>query len=562
MSDSHNLTPAPTIHGELQVDVISDRLDWDDLFHISTLHSFLWSQISRFTSSLRESLRNYHIPTQIEKKKQDDNGGESKKAIAAREKVRFLESTLDNLDAVEKFNYSDSTFSDYSQGQLNHDDIIDLAANMICENEILRQVIGQKFPYIFVDEAQDTFENVVEAINSVCKEDGLPIVGYFGDPMQQIFEKRAGNFAGPATSALITKRENYRCSKKVINLLNSLRVDVRQFPAGKNTKIEGSVLLRLVRAETPEGKRKKYTEDQIQRASARFDEAMKHWGWLENSNVKQLFLVRQMIARRLGFPNLQKLFTGKYASAKAQEDYEKGEHFLIKPFVDSLCHLVQSQRDGDMRRVIDILRKSSPAFDPEGVNAKLSLTKMNEKSATLTKMLSHLWDNNTVGDILKFCLENDVCKISDRLSEHLTRPPRDEEYNQDLHVIDKGEWLVDEFLKMTSVEIAPLVNFVSENTPFSTQHGVKGEEYKDVLVVFDDIEAAWNNYSFTKSLTPNTSGEPTEGQYERTRKLAYVCFSRAEENLRILLFTPTPEAARDELISRKLFNEDQISIAE
>ena len=95
----------------------------------------------------------------------------------------------------------------------------------------------------------------------------------------------------------------------------------------------------------------------------------------------------------------------------------------------------------------------------------------------------------------------------------------------------------------------------------STQHGVKGEKYKDVLVVFDDVEAGWNNFSFTKTLTPNTSGAPTEGRYERSRKLAYVCFSRAEENLRILLFTPDPDAAKKELISNNLFEERQISIA-
>ena len=96
---------------------------------------------------------------------------------------------------------------------------------------------------------------------------------------------------------------------------------------------------------------------------------------------------------------------------------------------------------------------------------------------------------------------------------------------------------------------------------FGGDCGVKGEEYKDVLVVFDDVEAAWNNFSFTKTLTPNTSGAPTEGQYERSRKLAYVCFSRAEENLRILLFTPDPDAAKKELISNNLFEERQISIA-
>jgi DNA helicase II / ATP-dependent DNA helicase PcrA len=66
--------------------------------------------------------------------------------------------------------------------------------------------------------------------------------------------------------------------------------------------------------------------------------------------------------------------------------------------------------------------------------------------------------------------------------------------------------------------------------------------------------------SFTKTLTPNTSGNPTEGQYDRSTKLAYVCFSRAEENLRILLFTPNPTNAQNELVTSGLFKQNQIEI--
>jgi DNA helicase II / ATP-dependent DNA helicase PcrA len=543
------------------VEVISNRLDWDELFCVSTLHSFLWGEVRRFTPNIREALRGYLIPRHIAKKQRDDNGGQSKRAVAAREKIASLQADLGRLDAVDKFEYSDTNFSDYTQGRLNHNDVIDIAAYLISENEILRRLIGQKYPYIFVDEAQDTFENVVEALNKLCEDEGLPVVGYFGDPMQQIYDKRAGDFTGPANSTWITKEENFRSSRKVIDLLNEFRQDVQQFPAGKNADIEGSVLVRLVRAEVPEGERRRYTEDQIVRTSARFEDALESWGWHGRDDVKHLFLVRQMIARRLGFPELQKLFTGPFASTQAQEDYEKGEHFLLKAFVISIHPLVQAQRDGNLRRVIDVLRNSSPAFNPQGVNADRTLGEMRERSIELMRRLSDLWDKNTLGEILMFCRENELCEISNRLMEHLDREPREEAYDPDLHSSDKSDWLADAFFGMSTSEIQPFVEFISDNTPLSTQHGVKGEEYKDVLVVFDDTEAAWNNYSFTKTLTPNTSGNPTEGQYNRSRKLAYVCFSRAEENLRILLFTPNPEIAKGELISNKLFEENQISIA-
>ena len=154
-----------------------------------------------------------------------------------------------------------------------------------------------------------------------------------------------------------------------------------------------------------------------------------------------------------------------------------------------------------------------------------------------------------------------MCHFSDQLSEHIARAPRAEEYDADLYESEKGDWLADSLLGMPSKEIEAYFGFVNENTPLSTQHGVKGEEYNRVVVVFDDFEANWHNYSFTKTLTPNTSGSPTDGQYDRSQKLAYVCFSRAEEHLRILLFTPDPVAAKQELIAKSLLSNDQIAIA-
>ena len=51
------------------VKVISNRLYWDDLFLVSTLHKFLWNEIKRFTPNIRETLRGQVIPAHIENKK-------------------------------------------------------------------------------------------------------------------------------------------------------------------------------------------------------------------------------------------------------------------------------------------------------------------------------------------------------------------------------------------------------------------------------------------------------------------------------------------------------------
>lgn len=542
------------------VEVIEKRLGWDELFCVSTLHGFLWNEVKRFTPNIRAALQDCIIPSYIAKKQEEDNGGNSKKAVSARARIEELTEDLEKLNSVTKFVYNDNQFSDYCEGKIGHDDVISVSALLISENELLRRIIGQKYPYIFVDEAQDTFGVVVKALNKLCENDGLPVVGYFGDPMQQIYEKRAGDFTGPGGAAFITKTENFRCASKVIDLLNAFRSDVQQYPAGSNAEVVGSVEIRLIEAEKPEAPRKRYSEAQLIRASERFEESLNYWGWAGCEDVKRLFLVRQMIARRLGFPEFQKLFTGPYASTRAKDNYESGEHPLLKPFVRTIWLLVKFYQAGDMRTVIDILRESSPAFDPDGMNSGRTLGHMRDLAKEMVGRLSEQWDTGTLGEILVFCLDVGLCRMSDRVIEDLTREPMDVAFDKNLHSNEKGLWLADEFFQMSTSEVESFSDFINDNTPFSTQHGVKGEEYNDVVVVFDDVEAGWNNYSFTKTLTPQTSGDATEGQLEKSTKLAYVCFSRAEVNLRIILFTPDPVAAKNELVANGLFSKEHVSI--
>src|SRR5680860_781157 len=114
------------------VGVIFSRLNFDEIFYVSTLHSFLWTVIDRFSTDIRKTLINHHIPAQIAKKQEDDNGGNSKKAVAARQKIASLQEDVKSLQEVPRFFYSEnSTFSNYNEGHLSHDDIIAIAGYLI-----------------------------------------------------------------------------------------------------------------------------------------------------------------------------------------------------------------------------------------------------------------------------------------------------------------------------------------------------------------------------------------------------------------------------------------------
>lgn len=542
------------------VEVIKARLGFDDLYLVSTLHGFLWGQISHFHKDIRQALRESCIPTLIAKVKEDDDGGKSKKAKKARAKIERLTEELAMIESIERFDYVDTIISDYSKGQIGHDDIIAIATYLFANNATFRRITGLRFPYIFIDEAQDTFAGIVAGLNLVSARTGHPVIGYFGDPWQQIYDRSAGAFEPPDGGEIIKKTENFRCSKSVIRLLNAYRGDVEQYAAGENSTCEGSVEFLLVKAEVPTEPRKRYSEEQIGRALERMDAAVEDWGWTGRSDVMKLFLARQMIARRLGFAELNRLFTGDYASSRAQDAFEKGEHFLLKPFLSTICPLITAQGLGDDRRIISLLRRDSPAFAIDGLNAEKPLKFMVEISKDLVDQLRVLWNTKTIGVILRFCVDKQIILPSERLREHLDRAPRLEPFDDDLHGLDKGDWLADSLFQMAPEQVSRYADFLDSNTAYSTQHGVKGEQYEKVMVVYDDVEAAWNQYSFSKTLTPQTSGKPTDRQRSVTQKLAYVSFSRAKEDLRVLLFTPDPINARAELIDSKLLTQDQIRI--
>ena len=544
------------------VAVIRERLGFDDLFEVSTLHSFLWGEVGRFQADIHEAVTQFVIPLHIEATKKKDNGGESNTAIAARQKVEKLEEELEVLAEVRAWVYDDSNFSNFGEGLLGHDDVIAVAGYLLKEKSVFRRILGSRYPFIFVDEAQDTFVSIVEGLNELGAGVGLPLVGYFGDPWQQIYDDRVGALSPPDEGIAITKTENFRCCPQVVELLNSFRDDVEQVSSGTAAHLVGSVEMVLVESEAPEakeGRQKVYSAEQRDRALAKLDDAMVTWGWA-TEEVTMLFLVRQMIARRMGFETLNSLFTGPFASSRAEDEFKTGEHYLVRTFMNVILPLIRALREGDQRLVLDLLRARSPNFSSDGPNSSRSLGKMIELSRNAVETLEAAWASSTVKEVLLLAQDLGLARMPDRLREHLIREPRPEDYDEELHGQEKGDWLADAFFAMGTEELSPYFDFISENTPFSTQHGVKGEEYPNVVVVFDDVEARWNHYNFNKLLTPETIGEPTEGQLERGRKLAYVCFSRAELNLRILLFTPSPAEARAELLSKGHFKDSQIKM--
>ena len=139
----------------------------------------------------------------------------------ARDTIK-LERQLETINNVKRFNYESG--SDYSKGILGHDDIIKMVPQMIKDRPLLASIVGQKYPFCFVDESQDTFPDVVDALKAVARQmAGKSCLGFFGDPMQQIYVSGVGEIAPDENWKTITKPENFRCPTMVLSVINNIR---------------------------------------------------------------------------------------------------------------------------------------------------------------------------------------------------------------------------------------------------------------------------------------------------------------------------------------------------
>lgn len=116
----------------------------------------------------------------------------------------------------------------WAAGIIDHDDVILFAHRLLDENPRLRNFVSASFPFIFIDEFQDT--NPVQMKFVQWLAEAGSIVGVVGDPEQAIF-----GFQGATRKAFLgfnlSNHANYliednrRSTNQIVALLNNVRCD-------------------------------------------------------------------------------------------------------------------------------------------------------------------------------------------------------------------------------------------------------------------------------------------------------------------------------------------------
>ncbi|CAD7731429.1 ATP-dependent DNA helicase Rep [Xanthomonas hydrangeae] len=552
---------------EVAVGEISEDVGVSPLFQISTIHSFLWSIVRPFHSDILVWVQD-RIKEKIAERCEHFNKPRTQEKTKARleQEMVDLEAELAEVHKVEKFDYG--TGSSYAEGILGHDDILKLAPACIVVRPLLRQVIAARFPYIFVDESQDTHPDVVMALQTIAAEHPELCVGFFGDPMQRIYMGGAGPIELGEDWSEITKPENFRCPRAVLDVINAIRAEGdgleqtrgrTRMVDGHEQPVEGTSNLFVLPSD---GDRTACLMAVRQWLSEQTDDTQ----WLNDvreSDVRLLVLVHRMAASRLGFPSLYAALNDR-APMSLSEGLSDGTAWPLLPFVQHILPLVVSEQAGENFNVISILRSVSPKLEPDRLSGQDTATVLSDLQQAVRTLVELLAEGSqaTILDVLKHVRDSELLRLDDRFDAHLADDP------QNNHT--SGYDNVQAFIACGIQNLWAYQRYFSEESPFATHHGVKGAQFERVLVVIDDDEANYRQYSYGKYLgyTPLSENDDEhiaageESVLDRTRRLFYVCCSRATKDLAVVIFVPNVEVARAAIIEKKLFPQNVIRGAE
>ena len=470
---------------------------------------------------------------------------------------------------MSRFTYE--TGSNYSEGKLGDDDILRIGPAFIEQHDLMRAIVAQRFPFIFVDESQDTNPDVVRAFKSVAAMPGVDFcLGFFGDPMQKIYLTGAGAISLEEGWREISKPENFRCPTTVLTIINRIRaeddrlvqVSGNRFDAnGQPVPIPvGTAKMFIV----PAGPDRTARVNQIrERMAASNNDPL--WRSDEpDADVRMLVLVHRIAATRLGFPDVYASLNDNGSQA-LKDGLKEGTAWVLRPFVNYLLPLVAAARNDRDFELMSILRSGSPAMakiKAGGLDVAAVLDQLTIGVDTLVGLFAD-GSQSTIRDVLNFVRENDIAELDDRYIPYLNNREIEDPNDEDSEFRS-----VMEFLACRATQLWGYHKYVREMSPFATQQGIKGAEFQRVLVVLDDEESDYNLFSYGKywgiePLSPADRKNVDEGKdsvLDRTRRLFYVCCSRALRDLAVVFFVADTHRTHAAVLAKNLFPAEDVHL--
>ena len=538
-------------------DEIVNRLDYSLVFHISTIHSFVWDAIKYYQADIKHLYCQY-IQEDIQKlyEKQEKAKSKTTKIYQSNaEKIEHLKENLGKAKTIEKFVYNPNG-SNAEYNALNHAEVIKISAQMIMDNIMLQRIIAQRYPILLIDESQDTKKELVDAFFKIQENfSDIFTLGLLGDQKQRIYTDGKENMVNiiPSEWEQPVKRMNYRCAKRIVKLANTIGKDLDIY-AEQNPKedaADGLVRLFIVQQQN------EIDKDDIEQTIMDIMCNQTHdakWSGAD-ADVKTLTIEHMMAARRLGFAQffgpLSKV--DKYQMAFLQGKVSELDFFTkeVLPIADSI--------NGDGRNALEILKAYSPLLSKQNTEKPYELyLRCRDDSQKVANIVN---GNHSIRDVVKVVCSSQLLPVPEvlRQASILSTTDVNDEWEEDLQA-----WVMVMDLPINMVR--GYDDYVNQRTRFDTHQGVKGLEFDRVMVIIDDSEAKGFMFSYdklfgVKELTETDkkhieAGE--ESSVDRTQRLFYVTCTRAKESLAIVMYTSDSEKVKNQAISKGWFSEQEI----
>jgi DNA helicase-2/ATP-dependent DNA helicase PcrA len=552
---------------------ILDDVGHDAFFHVSTIHSFLWELIRPFQANIQTWVTR-KIQAKIEKLVADREGFSDRVRQPTRDRneadtFRYREmATL--IGGVKEFRYE--TGSNYTDGILGHNDIIDMVPELINTNRLLQTIVAEKYPYFFIDESQDTIPGFIVSMKLVAANVANFCLGFFGDPMQKIYMTGAGAITLEEGWKQIDKPENFRCSTSVLDVVNNIRAggdSLRQtggrkeYVDGALVAVEGYAALFVLKAD-------EHREEKISRVRAYLSATRNDASWTSDAkeaDVKILVIEHRMAAKRLGFGDLYAAFNDN-STESMSTGFREATLWAVQPFIKFVVPLVLAVQDNRQFEVIELLRRfclllQSDYLQMPDLNPKTLLNSLKEHVKVIAELMNS--ETATVKEVLNYLREQNLLGLDERLSSRLT--------GDTVLVLDdndetgtRTDEVIARYFDIPAAQLLGYQIYINDESAYSTQHSIKGAEFERVMVVLDDEEGNSNSYSYDKlfGIAPLSATDEDniaagrDSTLGRTRRLLYVCCSRSLKDLAVILFVGDVAGAVASLEGSGIFTAGEI----
>lgn len=540
-------------------DEIINRLDYSSVFHISTIHSFVWDVIKYYQNDIKQLYCQYlRDDIRIIGEKLDSARNKTTKTYRTNfEKMNYLKDRLERAETIEKFVYNPNG-SNPEYNALNHADVIKISAQMIMNSLMLQRIIAQRYPIFLIDESQDTKKELVDAFFSIQKNFGETFtLGLLGDQKQRIYTDGKKDMVSiiPIEWEKPVKKMNYRSAKRIVKLANAIGkdIDFHAEQVSREDAIEGFARLFIV--QQGNGINKDEVEQTVMKKMC---ELTKDAKWVEaNTNVKILTLEHMMAARRLGF---EQFFGPLSKVTKYQMTFLQGTVSELEFFTKEILPIADSIKE-DGRIALEILKSNSPLLSKKNIEKSYELyLRCREETGTVAKKVN---DDHSIREVVKAVRDSQLLTIPEVIRQacELTPDEINDEMEEDLQA-----WV--KVMDLSISMVRKYDDYVNQHTRFDTHQGVKGLEFERVMVIIDDSEAKGFMFSYdklfgVKELTETDikhieAGE--ESSIDRTLRLFYVTCTRAKESLAIIMYTSDPNKVRNQAINKGWFAEQEIEL--